>query len=50
MDKTFRPTVEWMAAKYAEMNEQLFGGQLGQCDFDVFTTGRGSEGGTLGWV
>lgn len=49
MDKTFRPTVEWMAAKYAEMNEQLFGGQLGQCDFDVFTTGRGSEGGTLGW-
>ena len=49
MDKTFVPTVEWMAEKYDEMNSQLFNGALGECSFNVFTTGRGSEGGTLGW-
>ena len=49
MDKTFKPTREWMAAKYDEMNEQLFNGSLGNCSFDIFTTGRGSQGGTLGW-
>lgn len=49
IDKTFKPTVEWMTAKYAEMNDQLFGGQLGECSFAIFTSGRGSEGGTLGW-
>ena len=36
MDKTFKPTREWMAAKYAEMNEQLFNGSLGNCSFDIF--------------
>lgn len=45
----FVPTVEWMAKKYWEMNEQVFNGELGDCDFGVFTTGRGSEGGVLGW-
>lgn len=49
MDKTFVPTSQWMAEKYAEMNSQLFGGKLGECNFGVFTTGRGMEGGTLGW-
>ena len=49
IDKTFKPTVEWMTAKYAEMNDQLFGGQLGECSFAIFTSGRGSEGGVLGW-
>ena len=49
MDKTFKPTVEWMSAKYAEMNNQLFGGELGECNFKIFTTGRGMEGGVLGW-
>ena len=49
MDKSFRPNVEWMAAKYAEMNSLLFNGELGECDFAIFTTGKGSEGGTLGW-
>lgn len=49
MDKTFRPSVEWMTAKYAEMNETLFYGALGECSFAIFTSGRGSEGGTLGW-
>ena len=42
-------TVEWMAKKYEEMNQQLFGGALGACRFAVFTTGKGSQGGILGW-
>lgn len=49
MDKTFVPTSQWMAEKYEEMNQELFGGKLGRCFFDVFTKGRGAEGGTLGW-
>lgn len=49
IDKTFVPTVQWMATKYIEMNEKLFDGELGECNFKVFTTGRGSQGGTLGW-
>lgn len=49
IDKTFVPTPQWIAEKYNEMNQQLFGGKLGRCLFDVFTKGRGSEGGTLGW-
>ena len=36
-------TVEWMAKKYEEMNQQLFGGALGACRFKVFTTGKGSQ-------
>lgn len=43
-----RPTVEWMREKYDELNSWLFGGQLGGCNFNIFTTGRGSQGGTLG--
>lgn len=49
IDKTFVPNTQWMAEKYDEMNSQLFNGALGECDFNVFTTGRGSQGGTLGW-
>lgn len=49
MDKTFKPTVNWMTAKYAEMNDTLFNGALGECSFAIFTTGKGSEGGVLGW-
>ena len=49
MDKTFSPTVEWMNQKYDEMNDLLFGGKLGKCFFGIFTTGKGSEGRTLGW-
>jgi len=48
-DKSFVPTVEWMAKKYDEMNAELFEGKLGTCDFDVFTIGRGSGGSVLGW-
>ena len=28
MNKSFKPTVNWMAEKYDEMNAKLFGGQL----------------------
>ena len=49
MDKTFAPTVEWMAKMYAEMNKMLFNGELGACKFAIFTSGRGSQGSVLGW-
>ena len=49
IDKTFKPNEEWMAKKYNEMNQQLFGGSLGDCDFAIFTSGKGSQGGVLGW-
>ena len=45
----FRATTEWMANKYNELNQRLFGGSLGTCDFSIFTTGRGSQGSVLGW-
>lgn len=49
MENTFKPNIQWMAEKYNEMNEKLFNGELGACDFDIFTKGRGSQGGVLGW-
>jgi len=49
MDKTFKPNPQWMGEKYNEMNQLLFNGALGACDFAIFTSGRGSEGGVLGW-
>ena len=44
----FKPTIEWMHNKYNEMNKELFNGSLGNCHFNIFTTGRGSSGNTLG--
>lgn len=44
-----RATVEWMSQKYDEMNVRLFNGELGACDFGIFTSGKGSQGGVLGW-
>ena len=49
IDKTFKPTVEWMAEKYDEMNMKLFNNELDSCNFAIFTTGEGSQGGVLGW-
>lgn len=46
---SFIPTTQWMAKKYQELNQTLFDGVLGACRFEIFTTGKGSEGGTLGW-
>ena len=48
-DRGFSPTVDWMVQRYNEMNELLFHGELGYCDFDIFTKGKGSQGRTLGW-
>ena len=48
-DKTFKPNTEWMKQKYLEMNDLLFNGTLGQCNFAIFTSGKGSQGGVLGW-
>lgn len=45
----FKPTTEWMAQKYNEMNSQLFDNRLGECNFRVFTTGKGSQGRFLGY-
>lgn len=44
----FTPTTDWMAEKYFELNMDLFDGELGNCTFNIFTTGKGSEGHTLG--
>lgn len=43
-----KPTTSWMKEKYNELNDWLFGGFLGPCQFEVFTTGKGSQGRTLG--
>lgn len=45
----FVPTEDWMEEKYQEMNRLLFNGELGDCQFGLFTTGEGSQGGVLGW-
>lgn len=40
----FTPTVEWITKNYDKYNEELFGGQLGSCDFDVKPLGIKSLG------
>ena len=42
-DEKFTPTVDWIADKYFELNEWLFNGRLGNCLFEIFTTGEGME-------
>ena len=44
----FSPTIEWAQRKYDELNQALFGGRLGSCDFHIFTSGKGSQGKRLG--
>lgn len=44
----FRPTIEWMQRKYDELNNELFDGCLGPCQFHIFTNGKGSQGRRLG--
>lgn len=43
-----KATPEWMKENYDRFNQELFGGELGDCRFEIFTTGRGSQGGWLG--
>lgn len=49
INKSFVPNPQWMKEKYDELNASLFMGRLGECRFNVFTTGRGSGGNVLGW-
>ena len=42
-DEKFTPTVDWIADKYFELNEWLFNGRLGNCLFEIYTTGEGME-------
>lgn len=42
-DERFTPTVDWIAEKYFELNEWLFNGKLGNCLFEVYTSGKGME-------
>ena len=42
-------TPEWMEQKFEEMNKLLFNGILYKCKFSLFTSGKGSRGGILGW-
>ena len=42
-DEKFVPTVDWIAEKYFELNEWLFKGKLGNCLFEIYTTGKGME-------
>lgn len=44
-----KPTSEWMQKWYNIMNERLFNNELGDCILQPFTTGKGSNGRTLGW-
>ena len=42
-DEKFTPTVDWIAEKYFELNEWLFNNKLGNCLFEVYTSGKGME-------
>ena len=42
-DEKFTPTVDWIADKYFELNEWLFNGKLGNCLFEIYTSGKGME-------
>ena len=42
-NEKFTPTVDWIAEKYFELNEWLFNGKLGNCLFEVYTSGKGME-------
>lgn len=44
----FTPTIDWLREKYDEMNNTIFEGKLGNCNFEVFTSGKGSQGRTFG--
>ena len=48
-NKQFKPDTQWMSEKYNEMNQKLFNGSLGGCKISIFTTGKGSQGRTLGY-
>ena len=42
-DEKFTPTVDWITEKYFDLNEWLFNSRLGNCLFEIYTTGEGME-------
>lgn len=48
-EKKLIPTSDWMKINYDKLNKELFDGKLGDCILRPFTSGKGSNGGTLGW-
>lgn len=42
-------TPAWLQTEYNRLNTSYFDGKLGDCSFGLFTTGKGAEGGVLGW-
>ena len=43
-EEKFKPTVEWMAKKYEEINAWLFNGALGSCNFEIYSSGYNTLG------
>ena len=41
-------TPQWLENKYEEFNQLYFNNKLGNCHFGLFTSGKGSQGHTLG--
>lgn len=48
-NQLFIPDEDWMAINYSKMNRLLFDNRLGNCNFEIFKTGKGSNGNVLGW-
>ena len=47
-EEKMKPSKEWMEKRYDEMNRELFNNELGSCVLDVFISGKGSKGNSLG--
>lgn len=47
-ERKIKPSLLWLKQKYDEFNKAYFNGELMECEFSVFTSGKGSEGGILG--
>lgn len=43
-DKKFKPTVEYLAEKYKELNKTAFKGMLGNCEFELYSKGSKTLG------
>lgn len=47
-ERKIKPSLLWLKRKYDEFNQAYFNGELMACEFSIFTSGKGSEGGILG--
>lgn len=48
--KRFKPTIEWATKRYDKFNKKFFDGELGDCGFEIFTTGMGASGNTYAMI